>query len=312
MTDHTTRIHDRLAPEFDDVTVGEKLHAVPPHVVHEVTVDGRRAVCKLAVGPESVLRREAAAQAYAARETDLAVPGVLAAGEGFYVAEWLDGAPEQGGDHDLEAWAATAGAGLARLHEGASMDDHGPLRADDEGLAVAAHPTAAEGLAGYLRDLRPGVADTGYADVLDDAAGFLREHPCALAGAGDPVLCHGNWLPDHVGVADGRVAAVIDFERAVAAPAEHDYVRAALPLFLAPGRDEEPARAAFRAGYESVRPLADGFDERLDVHRLVVVASFVESLFVQDEFDPSGTRERAAALREAVDELVESLRGRLG
>lgn len=312
MTDHAARIHDTLASEYDHVTVGDRLHAVPPHVVHEVTVDGQRAVCKLAVGPEAVLGREAAAQAHAASETDLPVPAVLTAGEGFYVAEWLDGVPDSGGDHDLESWARTAGAGLARLHEGTPLDDHGPLRADGEALSVAAHPTAAEAMAGYLQDLRPGVAGTGYADVLDDAAGFLREHPDCLAGAGDPVLCHGNWLPDHVGVEGGEVTAVIDFERAVAAPAEHDYVRAALPLFLAPGRDEEPARRAFRSGYESVRPLPAGFDERLDVHRLVVVASFVESLFVQDEFDAAGTCERADGLREAVSELSTKLESEFG
>jgi Ser/Thr protein kinase RdoA (MazF antagonist) len=308
---HDERIHDLLAPHFDHVSVGDRLHAVPPHVVHAVTVDGRRAVCKLAVGPESVLGREAAAQAHGARATDLPVPEVLAAGEAFYVAEWLEGVPAPGGDHDIASWAHAAGAGLARLHEGTPMPAHGPLRGGENGVDVDARDTAAAALAGYLEDLRPGVAGTGYADVLDDAAAFLRDHPDALAGAGDPVLCHGNWLPDHVGVNEDEVTAVIDFERAVAAPAEHDYWRAAIPLFAGPDADED-ARAAFRAGYESVRPLPEGFEARADVHRLAIVASFVESLFVQDQHDPGAAERKAASLREAVDDLLATLRDRSG
>lgn len=311
MPDHASRTHDLLASRFDHVSVGDRLHAVPPHVVNAVDVDGRRAVCKLAVGPEAVLPREAAAQAHAARETDLPVPAVLASGEDFYVAEWLAGVPDPGGDHDLESWARTAGAGLARLHEGVPMPAHGPLRAGDEGLAVDARDSAAGALAGYLEDLRPGVAGTGYADVLDDAAAFLRDHPGAVAGAGDPVLCHANWLPDHVGVDGAEVTAVIDFERAVAAPAEHDYWRAAVPLFAGPDADED-AETAFRAGYEAVRPLPEGFEARRDVHRLAIAASFVESLFVQDQHDPDATGRKAASLREGVGDLLADLRGRFG
>jgi Ser/Thr protein kinase RdoA (MazF antagonist) len=303
------RVRQVLAVRFDEVVVGERLHAVPPHVVHAVTVDGRRAVCKLAVGPEADVVREARVLDHVGRETSLPVPAVLAVGEGHVVAEWLDAVPGEGdlpgeGGRDLADWARVAGAGLATLHEEAPLDAHGPLRAREGGLAVDARGSAAEGLAGYLDDLRPAVTDTGYADILDDAAAFLRTHPDALAGAGDPVLCHGNWLPEHVGVDDGEVTAVIDVERALAAPAEHDYHRAAIPLFGGPGDTDEAAREAFRAGYESVRPLPGGFEERADVHRLAIVATFVESLFVQDEHGPAETERRAGALRAAVDDLV--------
>jgi hypothetical protein len=303
------RVRQVLAVRFDEVVVGERLHAVPPHVVHAVTVDGRRAVCKLAVGPEAHVRREAHVLDRVGHETSLPVPELLAVGEDHFVAEWLDavpGADDLPGESGLGLadWARAAGAGLATLHEEAPMDAHGPLRAREGGLAVDDRGSAAEGLAGYLEDLRPAVANTGYADVLDDATACLREQPDPLAGAGDPVLCHGNWVPEHVGVADGAVAAVIDAERALAAPAEHDYHRAAIPLFGGPGDTDEAAREASRAGYESVRPLPGGFEERADVHRLAIVATFVESLFVQDEHDPAETERRAGALRAAVDDLV--------
>lgn len=328
MTEDATPIEDALASQFDDYAVGDELHAVPPHRVHEVTVGGRRAVCKVATGPQAHLRRDARVLQHVARETSVPVPEMLAVGDGFYVTEWLASVPDPDGPDADIAWTRAAGAGLATLHAETAFDSPGVLRAGDgapasgasgnssrEGtdrdgrLVVADRETTAGALATYLDDLRDGVVGTGYVDVVDDVVAFLEANPGTFEGhdgAGTPVLCHGNWLPDHVGVEGDEVTSVIDFERALVASAEHDYWRAALPLFHG-SESDEAVREAFRAGYESVRPLPPGFEQRRDLHWLAITASFVESLFVQDQHGPEGTRRRAERFREAVAESLADL-----
>ncbi|MCD2200575.1 hypothetical protein LPA44_11790 [Halobacterium sp. KA-4] len=48
MTEH---VHDRLDAAFDEHSIGRQLHAVPPHEVCEVRVDGQHAVYKGDTGP---------------------------------------------------------------------------------------------------------------------------------------------------------------------------------------------------------------------------------------------------------------------
>lgn len=306
----SARVRATLRAHAEDVRLVQLLHDVPPHCVYEVTVDGRRAVCKVATGSQAHLEREAHVLRHVGRQTSLPVPEVLAAGEGYFVAEWLETVPDPDESPADAAWARSAGAGLATLHAETAFGAPGVLRASDGGLAVDACRTTAEALAAYLDDLRPGVVGTGYVDVVDDVVAFLEANRGAFeahGGAGEPVLCHGNWLREHVGVDGDDVTAVIDFERALVTPAEHDYWRAALPLFYGGSESDDAAREAFRAGYESVRPLPPGFEQRRDLHWLVITASFVESLFVQDEHGPGETERLAEWLRERVEELIADL-----
>jgi tryptophanyl-tRNA synthetase len=111
----TQDVHDALENWFAQYEIERQLHDVPPHAVYAVTVDGRRAVCKVARGETADVGAEAAAMAHADRHTDLPVPSVLAARECAFVATWLDGL---GGRVDPEdpADARALGRGLARLH----------------------------------------------------------------------------------------------------------------------------------------------------------------------------------------------------
>ena len=314
-----TDVHDALASHTDDYAVRDLLHEVPPHATYEVTFESRRAVCKLATSDEGDPAAEARLLQHVDRTASIPVPRVLAVDDDHFVAAWCDDAPQDPGTVD-ESRARTMGAGLAQLHEETAFDAPGFFEttvggaaSDDgrvtEGLALDAHESWQETVRALLEERRAFLAKhargQAYVDAADDVLALLRERPDLLSGAGDPVLCHGNYLPAHVGIEGDDVTCVVDFEHALAGPGEYDYWRTALPLL---SNEDEAVTSAFRAGYESVRPLPDGFEERGEVYRLVNTVSYVRSLFLQGNHAGEKAERRADRMCGYVHEAADSLR----
>ncbi|WP_415379048.1 phosphotransferase [Halosimplex sp. TS25] len=322
----TQDVSDALAANFERYEIREQLHDVPPHAVCEVRVDGRRAVCKVARGDTADPGTEAAVIDHVDRHTDLPVPSVLAAGDGYFVASWLDGVPGEDEAPDPDeigaSYARALGTVLARLHDAtagafvrpgfprAGGGDGDPLRVDARDRWVAVVRERLDEVAAYL-------ADTEWVDPVQAVRALVEDYPGLFAGAGDPVLCHGNVLPDHIGfTADASggpadLAALVDFEHALVAPGEYDFWRTAIPLFGRPdAASPRHTLSTFRAGYESVRPLPDGFERRRDGYRLLNLASYFVALDVQNGEIGPDERPQANGMAEAVSETVESVRGR--
>lgn len=304
----TTDIHQVLESIAAESELRGELHAVPPHAVYEVAVDGRRAVCKLARGPEADPATEARVIERVGRETSVPVPEILETGPDWFVAAWRDGVPDE---PTLDAGRARAmGVGLATLHRETAFEATGRFDAGEDGLVLEARESWAETLRALLAECRTFLEPYGRAAVADEVCAFLRDRPDALAGADGPVLIHGNYLLEHVGVADGEVACVIDFEHAMSGAGEYDYWATAMPTFVAangPGGDAD--RRAFREGYESVRALPDGFDRRAGVYRAVLGVTYLRSLYLQARWETRAEADRRAALfAENVRGTLESLR----
>jgi fructosamine-3-kinase len=298
-------MEDDIATRFETYRIERQLHDVPPHAVHEVVVDGRRAVRKRDTGPTGRAGVEGRVLAFVGERTDVPVPDVLAVGDDWFVADWHADAP--GPDHSgdpSEAWARTAGRGLATLHAQTAphLDGYGRLGADGDALALPTTDRWFDAALETVRQRREVLAAHGHADVADAARDALRERPGAFAGVGGPVLCHGWWSPEHVAVRDGAVACVLDFEHALAAPAEWDYWRTVLPAF-----DGGPAQAAFREGYEAIRALPEGIGGRREWFALLHVLYFVESLYVQNQHGSAETERRADGLRDHAFGLLDRL-----
>ncbi|WP_247730410.1 phosphotransferase family protein [Halovivax limisalsi] len=304
-----------------DVEVREVLHAVPPHDVFEVEVDGRRAVCKVSVDERGAAGVEGRTLRRVDRETSVPVPEILDVGSNWFLAAYRGDAPEEPPDDDrvLEtAWLRAAGRTLATLHEDARFDRPGLLAIDGDpsdpasGLRVDAPSGATwpDALDDLLAIYERSVAGTGYADAIVEVRDFLSAHAerfAALEGTTASLL-HGWFTPDHVAVAGGEATCVIDFEHALAGNPEWDYWRTAIALFRAGGWDgPDDAESTFRDAYESVRPLPTGFDERADAYRAFVAASHLDSLATQRGIDDE-TREVAAFLSTHVTEAVDNCR----
>ncbi len=304
----TGRVHDRLGALYDDYRMVRRLHDVPPHEVYEVRVEGDRAVYKGDTEPRGRAATEGAVTRVIADRTAVPVPAVRHVGADFYIADWHPAAPEPGATLDEEpAWPERAGRGLATLHaETRPLVEGYGQPSPDGGRLVADHGSWSAAAVASLRERRGTLEDHGCeeadAAVVARVADLLADRPGAFEGAGLPVCCHGWWSPEHVAVRKEGVACVVDFEHALLAPAEWDYWRAAVPTFVA---GDETELAAFREGYESVRPLPAGVDDRAPWFRLLCGTYYLESLYVQDQHGPVTIRERAAALRERLSDRLE-------
>ncbi|WP_423743726.1 phosphotransferase (plasmid) [Haladaptatus sp. SPP-AMP-3] len=302
-------VRERLESHTNDYGVGRKLHDVPPHQTHEVRMEGRRAVCKRATSDEGDPAMEARVMQHLETNTSVPVPHVLAVGDDHFVAEWIEGVPEE---RILdEERVRTMGAGMATLHAETSFEATGVLRDDDGNLALDADETWHGTVCEFLADRRDFLESFGYSDVAADVLALVREHPGLFDGAGAPVLCHGNYFPEHVGIDGDEVTCVIDFEHAIVAPGEYDYWRTTLPVFTASERSDEGLDESFREGYRSVRSLPDGFDRRRRVYWMINSVSYVRSLFLQRQQTGHEAARTAAFLRDYVYDTIDSLREEL-
>jgi len=302
----TDRLHDILAAHASSYSISECLHEVPPYEVHEVAVDGVRAVCKVDAHPEGEAAIEGRVHRYVDRETAVPVPEILAVGSDHYVMAYDGAVPDPEADISVREWARPAGAGMAQLHAETARDRTGRPTVSDGRLTSETHDSWVETALAFLRGRRAYLETVGHADIADRVIEFVEANPAVFETDGQPVLCHGNWLPDHVGVERARVEvarvqAVIDFEHALFAPPAYDYWRVVLPLF----GDDKTARERFEAGYESVRPLPT---DRREAHLLLNGVSYLRSLYLQDQHDPDTTERKAAQFREGVSETLETVR----
>lgn len=200
-------------------------------------------------------------------------------------------------------WARAARRGLASLHGETAplLDTYGPVRPED-GVGSGSHDEWHAAAVAHVRDRRPVLVRYGHGVVAGTGLEYLDGHPDAFVGAGGPGCCHGWATPEHVSVVDGGVACMVDFEHAIAAPGEDDVWRAVVPAF---GSAESDARTAFREGYESVRPLPDGFERRRPYDALLNTVYYFESRHVQDQHEPTEAAAMADRLRTRVTESVD-------
>ena len=306
-----TDVHSALSTHTDEYEIVRERHRVRPHATYEVRFRGERAVCKLETHPEAELGREAAAMRYVAEATSVPVPELLAVGEDHFVARWVDAVPDKPPTRD-ETRIRALGRGIATLHaETSEIGWSGKLRRasaiDDPRTApIETEPCWSDTLLGLLDDRRRFLDGVGYGDLARAVIDWVRANRDLFDAAGDAVLCHGNYFGEHVGIEPGgTVAAVIDFEHAIAAPAEWDYLRTALPVF-GPGADHDVPERVFREAYESVRPLPAGFERRREALVLCLSLSYLRSLHLQ-----RGDRHRDHAVARRGRRLAASVRERL-
>lgn len=299
-------IRDTLASYATNYEIQCELHDVPPHVTYEIVLDRTRAVCKLARSSEGDPATEARAIQYLKTNTSVPVPEIVAVGDDYFIAEWCDDVPE---DRTLDRERArTMGAGMATLHDETTFEDTEFLRNDGGELALDARETWHETVCEFLVGRHDFLEPFGYGDVAADALAFVREHPSLFDGADNPVLCHGNYLPKHVGTDGNEMTHIIDFEHALVAPGEYDYWRTALPLFADSDCSDEALTESFRTGYESVCSLPDGFDQRRKVYWMVNTVSYFRSLFLQRQQTGQEAARTAAFFRNHVYDTIDQLR----
>jgi fructosamine-3-kinase len=222
--------------------------------------DGRQAFAKVAEDGAAGFAAEAAGLRWLAAApagTAPAIPAVLAVGDSYLVIEWI--AENEPSPHA----AARFGADLARLHASGAEYFGAPWPGVIAGLPLP-NDEADDWPQWYaVRRLLPYARLAKDSGELSSADVALVESVCAriasLAGPAEPPSrIHGDCWAGNVLWSAGQ-GWLID-------PAAHGGHRetdlAMLRLFGAPHLD------AIMAAYQEVRPLADGWRERVPLHQL--------------------------------------------
>lgn len=235
--------------------------------------DGERVVLQFA-DERRALRSEATLLEAIDERTDVPVPRVLASGVESGVA-YLCTAHVEGADlHERVAefdtgqqcdLARSFGRHLGDLHATFTFDGYGDVVVEEGTLRVAGETTwpdwlgaygraALERLPGEFDDLRPRLRDL-FADPDVDPDAPSRLYPW-------------DFRPGNALVADGEIAAVLDWESPLAAAPPLSVAKAEYLVADWYVTEPDPLRTAFRDGYETVRP----YPTVGPVHRAAAVA----------------------------------------
>ena len=241
--------------------------AFPPQGNHKDTIvahyaDRPSAVVQLTDDPTAA-RTEAALLAAIRARTAVPVPALQArgslGGRGYLVTEYVNGRDLHQHYADLDAedarerLARRFGDVLGRLHDGFRFEAAGPLALDATGRLTATGPSADEFARQYASE---GVAALPSAfddrrDAIEDALADRPERDRA------PRLFPWDLRPGNALLADGDIAAVLDWGDPLAADPALAVAKVEHLVANWYVSDPAPLRQAFRAGYESVRPLPD-------------------------------------------------------
>lgn len=264
-------LRDVLASQFDEYSVRGRLRTSDRNTVYEVSVDGRRAACKLTDGQPATLAREGAVLEAVAEQTSVPVPEVFATGDGYLVLEWARGEHyEDGTGNRRRERLCAIGRTLARLHEATDswLDGHGALERGGGPLAVERPTGWPDRFTAFVDDWATDLAGTRDADAARAVAELVHDNCHAFADC-PPVLVHGEPCPEHVRFDGHEVVALFDWEIAQAAPGEFDLVWAERDFLRTPfdGELDGDLLTALHEGYEAERPSSPGSTFRREVYR---------------------------------------------
>ncbi|WP_338709600.1 phosphotransferase [Streptomyces virginiae] len=185
-------------------------------------------------------------------------------GHGYCVLPWVDGEHLQGTDLPLDQ-VGDLGALLGRLHEGLRRHGPGPVpeRAPVAKVRdVAEADRAAAALASRLPADPVTDLDKAAAEALRGRRGLLARYadarPDGEVPAGPYGWTHGDFQYRNLLRRDGRVVAVLDWDRLGVRPYGEEVARTAQVQFGVGGVFDLDRVAAFCSGYRSVIDLSEG------------------------------------------------------
>ncbi|WP_276271057.1 phosphotransferase family protein [Haloarcula litorea] len=248
----------------------------PPQGNHKRTVVARYrdrpSLVVQTANDAAALRTEAELLRAVADRTDVPVPELVAAGEldgrGYLVTEHVAGADLHERfvalpTDDRVRLARRFGSILGTLHDAFPFDGAGAVSLDDGSLVAAGRTSAAvarEYAADALAALPP---------AFDDLRPAVAAAPDPPTGNRRPRLFPWDLRPGNAVVADGRLAAVLDWGGPRAADPALSVAKTEHVVARWYGVDSDRLAPAFREGYRSVRPLPDV----TAAHRLAAVAA---------------------------------------
>lgn len=263
--------------------VGE-VSRTPRHLVYEVVIGGRRAICKHVradVDPQP-LALEAELVNLVGEQTNLNVPSVLGRGSKFAVFSWVDATEYRSNvpKQRRTARLRTLGQALGHLHDRTAdwFDGFGELTLEHEREVSVETPTQWEEcwtalVTDWLTRLE-GTQNEDIGKAVRETTERARQD--GWFEQNESVLTHADAGPANVHFSSTDDVWLLDWEGAIAFPGEYDIARARTDFFDLPHAVEsESLENHLLEGYRSVRSVSSGSELRQRLYRATLAAKFL-------------------------------------
>ena len=201
----------------------------------------------------------------------------------YFITEYIKGESLQDSFPELEAEKQVdvveqAGKILGQVHSKTSFQYAGELILENGDIQVNGEYTWVEYITEELSNAIEKAENTRFSDLTEKAEDLVTK----LSELDEPekTLVFYDFRPDNVIAKNGRIKALIDFERAWAGDPLWDYAYSEMSfvephhyydMHEPPNADEETLRKTFQKGYEQERKLGEEWGQKVNLYKLGII-----------------------------------------
>ncbi|PSG98834.1 MAG: hypothetical protein BRC29_01765 [Nanohaloarchaea archaeon SW_7_43_1] len=265
--------------------------------IFKVKLEDKTVICKSCVGtkPKQDCRKEVGMNQLLKRRTSVKTPELLYSNPStdkteypFFITEYIDGKslqdsfPELNAENQVEI-VEQAGQILGEVHSEISFQHAGELKPENEGIKVDRESNWIEYIVEELNQAIEKAEDTRFKDLTGKADNVVAK----LSQLEEPekTLVFYDFRPDNVITEDGKIKALIDFERAWSGDPLWDYAYSEMS-FVEPYHyftmhkprkaGDAELREVFQKGYEQEEQLGTGWRRKVKLYKLgIIIKGFI-------------------------------------
>ena len=260
--------------------------------IFKVRLKSRTIICKFCIGEKGSqdCRKEVNMHQLLKTQTNANTPEILYSDPSaektefpYFITEYINGESLQDSFPELDAekqveFVEQAGQILGEIHSQISFQNAGELIPENEDITVDGESGWVEYITEELSQATEKAENTRFSDLTDKAEDLVNK----LSELDEPekTLVFYDFRPDNVIAKNGRIKALIDFERAWAGDSFWDYAYSEMS-FVEPHRyydtheppnaDEETLRKTFQKGYEKEIKLEEDWRQKVNLYKLGII-----------------------------------------
>lgn len=260
--------------------------------IFKVRLKDRTVICKFCTGENGSedCRKEVNMHQLLKNKTNVKTPEILYSDAStektefpFLITEYIEGESLQDSFPELKAGKQVevveqAGQILGEVHSKISIDFAGELIPENGNIVVEGESSWIEYIKEELSQATEKAENTRFSDLTEKAEDLVTK----LSELDEPrkTLVFYDFRPDNVIAKNGRIKALIDFERAWAGDPLWDYAYSEMSfvephhyydMHKLPNADEEELRKVFQGGYEQEKELQNGWRQKVKLYKLGII-----------------------------------------
>lgn len=260
--------------------------------IFKVKLADKTVICKFCTGENGRqdCRKEVNMHKLLKNRTDVKTPEILYSDPSaektefpYFITEYIEGESLQDSFPELEAEKQVeiveqAGQILGEVHSKISFDYAGELIPENGNIVVKGECNWVEYIIEELSNATEKAEDTRFSDLTEKAEEIVNK----LSELDEPekTLVFYDFRPDNVIAENGRIEALIDFERAWSGDPLWDYTYSEMSfvephhyydMHEPPNADEERLRQAFHQGYKQEIELEEDWRKKVNLYKLGII-----------------------------------------